>query len=68
MEAISLRPGVAGVSLRPGGTGAAGAGGFSSFAMGSRPQVRARPRDRGPSVARARPPLPPWLSMRFASR
>eukprot|EP00740_Mantoniella_antarctica_P005813 CAMPEP_0181362192 /NCGR_PEP_ID=MMETSP1106-20121128/7827_1 /TAXON_ID=81844 /ORGANISM="Mantoniella antarctica, Strain SL-175" /LENGTH=132 /DNA_ID=CAMNT_0023476033 /DNA_START=163 /DNA_END=558 /DNA_ORIENTATION=+ len=38
--AISLRPGGAvGISLRPGGTGGGIAGGFTSFAMGSRPQA-----------------------------
>jgi hypothetical protein len=60
MEAISLRPGGAGVSLRPGGAGAAAGDGFASFAMGSRPQVRARNRERSRSASRAtaRPPPP----------
>jgi len=55
---VSLRPGGAGVSLRPGGDAAGAASPFSSFAMGSKPQVRAR-RSTSPSPgAPQRPPLP----------
>lgn len=55
---VSLRPGGAGVSLRPGGDAAGAASPFSSFAMGSKPQVRAR-RSTSPSPgAPQRPPRP----------
>ena len=55
---VSLRPCGAGVSLRPGGYAAGAASPFSSFAMGSKPQVRAR-RSTSPSHgAPQRPPLP----------
>ena len=54
---VSLRPGGAGVSLRPGGDAAGAASPFSSFAMGSKPQVRAR-RSTSPSPGRASAPPP----------
>jgi len=57
--AISLRPGGAvGISLRPGGTGGGIAGGFTSFAMGSRPQVRRT----SPTLHGTDLPKPPRLS------